>query len=461
MATEITWIGENGFDFVDLCMEAPGAALEKNRLARRGSAIARGWLKGVVCQAAAYLPTDSPSPLVRQAAMDELRRALDAAQMVGAALCTTHFHGWPAYLSEHEGYEYITQLYQVLLKHGAERGITVALENSPRNLHQLKYFRQIFHRLPELKLAYNIGHSNVSTNATGQTREYLFSFADRLAHVRLSDNDGSAPQQLPPGAASAAALTRRTSCARCAALAMTAPSRCKLAVTDAGCWPARRGCASCGNRWRKGQQWAHAKTQSRKDFLGVLASLRETNAFCEYENRRNGAMIDLLIYGKIIIDDILLADGTVERGVLGGGGPQAAFGARLWHDSIGFLSRSGVDIGPQHVQSLEALDIDLRGWTRFADIPTPYNQLISYDKEGYFATGDRSHMVMALDRAAWDRLLAQVLSLPATYQTPKAIHLITEFADEPMVETACRLRKQGALFSLEPIIDFKHWSNRS
>lgn len=201
LATEITWIGQNGFDFVDLCIEAPGAALEKTDWRAVGQQLRAAGL-GVVCQVAAYLPTDNPSPLVRQAALDEVRRSIDAAHLAGAALCTTHFHGWPAHLSEQEGYEYIRQLYLVLLKHGAERGVQVALENSPRNLHQLKYFRQIFHRLPELKLTYNIGYSNINTNATGQTREYLFSFADRLAHVRLSDNDGAADQRLPPGAAS-------------------------------------------------------------------------------------------------------------------------------------------------------------------------------------------------------------------------------------------------------------------
>ena len=202
---EITWIGQNGFDFVDLRMEAPGAALEKINWRTVGQQLRAAEL-GVVCQAAAYLPTDSPSPLVRQAALDELRRSIDAAQLVGASLCITHFHGWPAYLADQEGYDYTKQLYDVLLKHGAERGVAVALENSPRNLHQLKYFRQIFHRLPTLKLAYNIGHSNINTNATGQTREHLFAFAERLAHVRLSDNDGRAAQYLPPGAASSGGI---------------------------------------------------------------------------------------------------------------------------------------------------------------------------------------------------------------------------------------------------------------
>ncbi len=54
-------------------------------------------------------------------------------------------------------------------------------------------------------------------------------------------------------------------------------------------------------------------------------------------------MVDYVIYGKIIIDDIVVA-GSRLRSVLGGGGPQAAFGARLWNESVGFLSRSGGDL---------------------------------------------------------------------------------------------------------------------
>jgi len=87
----------------------------------------------------------------------------------------------------------------VLLKHGQDRGVSVALKNSANNQHQLKYFREIFHRLPDLKLTYDIGHGNVQT-AQSMTRDYLFALADRLTHVHLSDNDGSADDNLPLGA---------------------------------------------------------------------------------------------------------------------------------------------------------------------------------------------------------------------------------------------------------------------
>jgi sugar phosphate isomerase/epimerase len=118
---------------------------------------------------------------------------------VGADLLTTHFLGWPSYMEEQSGYAYYRQLYAILLKHGQERGVRVTLENSTRNSHQLKYFREIFQRLPGLHLTYDIGHGNIQT-AKSMTRDYLFALADRLAHVHLSDNDGQGDDHLPMGA---------------------------------------------------------------------------------------------------------------------------------------------------------------------------------------------------------------------------------------------------------------------
>jgi sugar/nucleoside kinase (ribokinase family) len=170
-------------------------------------------------------------------------------------------------------------------------------------------------------------------------------------------------------------------------------------------------------------------------------------------------MLEYLIYGKIIIDDIQLADGQVVCGVLGGGGPQAAFGARLWADSVGLLSRSGVDIEAEHIQTLANLHIDLQGWRKYPNIPTPRTHL-RYDEHEYMRSEQGSVLEMVVSREDWYRLLAQELTLPPTYQQPRLIHLITEFYDEPMVQTALELRRQGAIFSLEPLIDYQHWTNK-
>lgn len=196
---EIEWFAANGFDYIDLTVEAPGAAPESTDWRAVATAIEQSGL-GVVCHTAPYLPIHNPSPLVRRAAVDELRRSIDVAQIVGAKLCTMHFMGWPAYLSEAQGYDFYRQMLEILVRHGQERGVNVAMENSPDNRHQHKYFQQIFQRVPDLKLLFDIGHGHLATGKT-MTREYLFSLNDRLAHVHISDNNGVEDQHLPFGAA--------------------------------------------------------------------------------------------------------------------------------------------------------------------------------------------------------------------------------------------------------------------
>jgi cytidine kinase len=51
----------------------------------------------------------------------------------------------------------------------------------------------------------------------------------------------------------------------------------------------------------------------------------------------------MLITFSIILDDIVFPDGTTRMGVLGGGGPQTAFGMRLWSDGVGIAAGVGDD----------------------------------------------------------------------------------------------------------------------
>lgn len=195
---EIRWIAANGFDFIDLTIEAPSTPTEATPWKGVASAIEESGL-GVVCHTAPYLPIGNPSPLVRQAALDELRRSIDVAQIVGAPLCTMHFMGWPSHLSDQEGYEFYRQMLSILVQHGEDRGVAVAMENGIDNRHLHKYFREIFQRVPGLKLLYDIGHGNLAT-AKSMLREYLFSLNDRLAHIHISDNNGVEDLHLPFGA---------------------------------------------------------------------------------------------------------------------------------------------------------------------------------------------------------------------------------------------------------------------
>lgn len=171
-------------------------------------------------------------------------------------------------------------------------------------------------------------------------------------------------------------------------------------------------------------------------------------------------MLDVAIYGKIIIDDIRAGDGTIFRGVLGGGGPQAAFGARLWAPTVGFLSRAGTDLEGAHRRALEQLQINLDGIAFYADLPTLRGSLMAYDQHEYMLDRRDATGRSIVQRQQWTTMLARPLTLPPAYQAPRAIHLVTEYADEPMVQQARALQTRGTLFSLEPLIDYRGWTNR-
>jgi len=154
-----------------------------------------------------------------------------------------------------------------------------------------------------------------------------------------------------------------------------------------------------------------------------------------------------LVYGKIIIDSIRLRSGELVRNALGGGGPQAAFGARLWGETVALLTRSGTDMEPELVATLESLDLDLTGWQRYPDLPTPRG-LIEYDEhEQLRGLGSLT------DRGAWFELLGRPLTFSEQHLRADGIHLVSEFGREAIVETALQMQQRGALLSLEPIFE--------
>lgn len=59
--------------------------------------------------------------------------------------------------------------------------------------------------------------------------------------------------------------------------------------------------------------------------------------------------------GGIIIDDIVLPDGTQRLGALGGGLTHAAMGMRVWSENVGIVSGVGYDFDGQFLESLNSV----------------------------------------------------------------------------------------------------------
>ena len=171
--------------------------------------------------------------------------------------------------------------------------------------------------------------------------------------------------------------------------------------------------------------------------------------------------MQLAVYGKIILDSVTLTSGEVVSNLLGGGGPQGVYGARLYCEDVGFLTRTGTDLDKSNLRELHGLGANLDGWRQYPHLETPRLD-IAYDDDQNMLNAKGEPMQVMRWEGNWSKLLAQEIEWPESYRSARAVHLITELPTEQMVEAALQWKRAtGGLLSLEPLFDKNQWHNRN
>jgi sugar phosphate isomerase/epimerase len=197
---EVDWIGRHGFDFVDLTLEPPAADPALIDPAALRDVLDRHGL-GVVAHTAWFLPLGSPFAGVRQACLDEFRRCLRTARAVGASVMNTHYVKRPGFFSLRQSAAWHAEVLGPLCVEAAEQGITIVLEHVPfGGADQLETIAAILEEVPLLRFHLDSGHARLERGGD-RWEEYLDKLGHKLLHVHLSENDGTADQHLPLGAA--------------------------------------------------------------------------------------------------------------------------------------------------------------------------------------------------------------------------------------------------------------------
>lgn len=75
--------------------------------------------------------------------------------------------------------------------------------------------------------------------------------------------------------------------------------------------------------------------------------------------------LPISVIGGLTLDDIVLPNGSVHRGVMGGNAYYAALGARLWVERINVISFAGEDMPPELLDGLSGQGIDTSLVDRF------------------------------------------------------------------------------------------------
>jgi ribokinase len=149
---------------------------------------------------------------------------------------------------------------------------------------------------------------------------------------------------------------------------------------------------------------------------------------------------DLAVFGNLILDDVVLADGATRMAQPGGAALYVALGAALWEVEVGIVSVVGDDYPATVLETLAARGIDLEGVRRTAG-PNLRTWLL-YE-------GRRRRVVHRLDGPTHGEVSPGPNDLPGSWH-PRACHLAPmpfQVQDELAAQLA---RRPDLLLSLDP-----------
>jgi len=156
--------------------------------------------------------------------------------------------------------------------------------------------------------------------------------------------------------------------------------------------------------------------------------------------KSNNRNVEFVTFG-VVIDDIVHPDGRTSIGMLGGGGPQTAFGMRLWSPSVGLVASVGVEEYKQVLDWLHQSDIRTEGLQK-VNYPTPRAWQL------FDPNGRRSHQWQTSDESIKIHLDRSVDHIPLSFQSAKGYHLGIH-PDAPDIEFLAELRELNLPISIE------------
>jgi sugar/nucleoside kinase (ribokinase family) len=152
--------------------------------------------------------------------------------------------------------------------------------------------------------------------------------------------------------------------------------------------------------------------------------------------------INYVAFG-LILDDIHFPDGREFQSILGGGGPQVAFGMRLWSNHVGLIAGVGPDLPEDILQWFDQSRIDRQG-VYIGKQPT-LRAIQNLDKDG-----NRIQTWLSDPVGLQEYLNLSIKQIPQSYKSAKVFHLGIHPDDwETSLDFMLELKRLGALVSLE------------
>jgi sugar phosphate isomerase/epimerase len=193
---EIAWVGDHGFDYLDLFIE-PESATPENLAVDTVAQLLADYHLGIVGHTAWYLPIGSPIRALRQAAIDEAARTFGPLQALGARFVTIHGN-WASQklFSDEEAIAFQVESLRILVERAIGHNLAIMYEPIPNPRDSIATTRALLDAVPGLKLHIDIGHANLYGK---DPADYIAALHNDLVHIHLHDNKGADDLHLPMG----------------------------------------------------------------------------------------------------------------------------------------------------------------------------------------------------------------------------------------------------------------------
>jgi sugar phosphate isomerase/epimerase len=202
---EVETLGNLGFDYVEVTMDAPFAhftVLRENKAALL-RALDR-WEMALVCHLPTFVSTADLTASLREASVQETLQSLRTAAELGATKAVLHpsvIRGIGAMLPD-MARQYAATAMARLLEEAGRLDLVICVENmfpGTLSLVRPEDFDSLFAMFPQARLALDTGHAHIG-GGTRRILAFIDRFADRIGHIHASDNGGHSDDHLPIGA---------------------------------------------------------------------------------------------------------------------------------------------------------------------------------------------------------------------------------------------------------------------
>lgn len=193
---EITWIGNNGFDYLDLYLEEGNNSPEKINTEEISNLIKEYNMVVAAGHTPWYLPIGSPIKTVRNAAAEECKRYIEKFAELDVRKIAVHANWSGGAFTLKDLINFQSETLNNIVEEAKKYKISIVFELTDTKYDSPENLKMILENVDGLKFLLDIGHANLNNR---KPKDYITLLGAYLGHIHIHDNFKDLDLHLPIG----------------------------------------------------------------------------------------------------------------------------------------------------------------------------------------------------------------------------------------------------------------------